>query len=113
MTSSTTPVGAYSVRTALTFTAANGTVYRLESRGWFTQALWEAATEEPNGSTVLDNHSLSILNVSGVVPETSIQVTSSALDVALYVILAAVFILVGAGAYFYFARSAHSKSGAR
>lgn len=113
VTASATPVGAYSVRSALSFTAANGTSYRLASRGWFTQALWEQATEEPNGSAVLDNQSLHILNTSGVLPETSIQVTSSALQVALYVILGVVFVLAGIGAYLYFRRSGRSSGGAR
>ena len=113
VTSSTTPAGAYAVRTALSFKAPNGTEYRLASRGWFTEALWEHATELPNGTARLDNQSLSILNISGVLPETSIQVTSSALGYALYVILAVVFVLTGLGAYFYFARSRHSNSGAR
>lgn len=113
VTASATAVGDYSIRTELTFSVPNGTTYRLQSRGWFTQALWEEATEEPNGSAVLDTHSLHILNVSGVLPETSVQVTSSALDVALYVVLGVVFVLAGLGAYFYFRRSDHSKSGAR
>ena len=113
VTSSTTAVGAYSVRTALAFTAPNDTTYRLASRGWFTQALWEEATEEPNGSAVLDNQSLTVLNISGVLPETSIQVTSTALDIALYAILGVVLVLVGIGAFFYFRRTSKSNSGAR
>lgn len=112
-TASATSAGDYSVRTSLLFEVPNATVYRLASRGWFTQALWEEATEEPNGSAVLDAHSLAVLNISGVLPETSIQVTSSTLDIILYVLLGAVFVLVGVGAYLYFRRSAHSKSGAR
>ena len=113
VTSSTTPLGAYAVRTSLSFLGPNGTAYHLASRGWFSQALWEQATEGPNGTTVLSNQSLTILNVSGVLAETSIQVTSTSLNVALYVLLGIVFVLVGVGAYFYFARSAHSSSGAR
>lgn len=113
VTASGTPAGAYSVRTSLSFVASNGTAYRLASRGWFSTALWENATEEPNGSAVLDQHSLQVLNISGILPETSFQVTSSALSIALYVLLGVALVLVGIGAYVYFVRSAHSNSGAR
>lgn len=112
-TSSATAVGAFAVRSALSFHASNGTIYRLASRGWFTSSQWAQATELPNGSAVLDNQSLAILNISGILPETSIQVTSSALGVALYVVLGIVFVLVGLGAYFYFARTRQSSSGPR
>lgn len=105
ITSSATPIGTYAVRFALRFTASNGTSYLLKSRGWFSNALWNRATAGPNGTVELTARSLQLLNVSGVLAETSIQVTGSALSMALYVILAAVFVLVGAGAYVYFRRT--------
>jgi hypothetical protein len=111
-TSSVTPLGAYAVRFALRFTGSNGTVYLLESRGWFPAALWAEATSGPNGTTELTSHSLELLNVSGVLPETSIQVTGSSLDIALYVILAVALVLTGFGAYVYFRRTRrHARSG--
>jgi len=108
-TSSNTPAGDFAVRTALSF-VANGTSYRLESRGWFTQSLWAAATELPNGSTTLN---LTILGVSGVAAATAILVSSSGWDWALALILAASLVLIGAGAFVYFRRGPKSSSGAR
>jgi len=108
-TSSNTPSGTFAVRTALTFTA-NGTHYRLESRGWFSASLWDAATELPNGSVTLN---LTMLGVSGVTAETAILVSSSSWDWALALILGASLVLIGAGAFVYFRRGPKSSSGAR
>jgi len=108
-TAANTPAGAFAVRTALSF-VANGTNYRLESRGWFSASLWAAATELPNGSATLN---LTVLGVSGVTAETAILVTSSSWDWALALILGASVVLVGAGAWVYFRRDAKSRSGAR
>jgi hypothetical protein len=104
--SSTTPSGTFAVRTALRF-VANGTAFLLESRGWFTAAQWAAATEGPNGSVDLN---VSALGVSGVLPETSVLVSSSDLATALWAILAAGLVLVGLAAWFYF-RPPKSRSG--
>ena len=108
-TAASTPAGTFAVRTALSF-VANGTNYRLESRGWFSASLWAAATELPNGSATLN---LTVLGVSGVTAETAILVTSSSWDWALALILGASIVLVGAGAWVYFRREAKSRSGAR
>jgi hypothetical protein len=109
--SATTPSGTFAVRTGVAFTLlSNGTSYRLESRGWFTAATWLAATELPNGSATLN---LSVLGVSGVTPETAIFVGSSTFDWLLTGLLVAGFVLVGAGAYFYFRRGPGSRSGTR
>jgi len=108
-TASNTPSGTFAVRTALSFTA-NGTNYRLESRGWFTASVWAAATELPNGSVTLN---LTTLGVSGVTAETAILVSSSSWDWALALILGASIILVGAGAFVYFRRGPKSSTGAR
>jgi hypothetical protein len=104
-----TPAGTYAVRTALSFTA-NGTDYRLESRGWFTAGLWAAATELPNGSVTLN---LTTLGVSGVTAETAILVSSSNWDWVLALILGASLVLIGAGAFVYFRRGPKSSSGVR
>jgi hypothetical protein len=110
-TSSTTPTGAYAVRTELSFTlAANSTAYRLESRGWFSDSTWRSATELPNGSVTLN---LSVLGVSGVSPETAILVSSSNWEWVLGAVLAAVIVLAGAAAWVYFRRGPGSTSGAR
>jgi len=108
-TATNTPTGTFAVRTALVF-AANGTDYRLASRGWFSQSLWESATILPNGSATLN---LSMLGVSGVTAETSILVASSSWTWALVAVLGASFVLVGAGAFVYFRRASKSSSGAR
>jgi hypothetical protein len=110
-TSSSTPAGTFAVRTAVSFaSASNGTVYRLESRGWFSAALWSAATELPNGSTTLN---LTKLGVSGVTPETAVLVTSSDWEWVLGGVLAAAVVLAGAAAWVYFRRGPGSTSGAR
>jgi len=110
-TSSSTPSGTYAVRTALSFTSAtNSTVYRLESRGWFDDATWRAATELPNGSVTLN---LSKLGVSGVTPETAILVSSADWAWVLGGVLAAAIVLAGAAAWVYFRRGPGSTSGAR
>ena len=106
---SDTPTGTFAVRTALVF-AANGTVYRLASRGWFSASVWESATILPNGSATLN---LSKLGVSGVTAETSILVSSSSWEWALAFILAGAVVLVGAGAFVYFRRASKSSAGAR
>jgi len=108
-TSDSTPAGDFAVRTALSF-LANGTEYLLESRGWFTASEWAAATQLPGGATTLN---LTVLGVSGVTPETAIQVSSSSWDWALTLILGASIVLVGAAAFVYFRRGPKSSSGAR
>jgi len=108
-TADSTPNGAFAIRTALAF-VANGTEYRLESRGWFSANEWAAATELPNGSATLN---LTRLGVSGVTAETAILVTTSNWEWALALILGASLVLVGAGAFVYFRRTAKSSSGAR
>ena len=108
-TASDTPTGTFAVRTALVF-AANGTIYRLASRGWFSESVWESATILPNGSATLN---LSRLGVSGVTAETSILVSSSSWGWALAFILAGAVVLVGAGAFAYFRRASKSSAGAR
>jgi hypothetical protein len=108
-TSATTPSGAFAVRTQLEF-LANGTAYRLASRGWFTAAQWSAATELPNGSATLN---LTELGVSGVLPETAVVVASSVFPWALAAVAAAGVVFVGLGAWFYFRRESSSRSGTR
>ncbi len=107
-TSSTTPSGTFAVRTALRF-VAGGADYLFESRGWFTAGQWSAATAGPNGSVGLN---VSALGVSGVVPETSVLVSSSDLSTAIYAILAAGLVLTGLAAWLYF-RPPKSNSGVR
>jgi hypothetical protein len=107
-TSATTPSGTFAVRTALRF-VAGGAQYLLESRGWFTTAQWTAATAGPNGSVDLN---VSGLGVSGVVPETSVLVSSSDLTTAIYAVLGAALVLVGLAAWLYF-RPSKSRAGVR
>ncbi len=110
-TSASTPSGAFAVRTALAFTlASNRTAYRLESRGWFTAATWAAATELANGSATLN---LSLLGVSGVIPETVVYVANSSWGWVLGAVLAGAIVLTGAAAWVYFRRGPGSRSGTR
>ncbi len=108
-TSATTPNGAFAVRTALQF-SANGTAYRLASRGWFSAAVWANATELPNGSVTVN---LTRLGVSGVLPETAVVVASSTFEWVLAALLAGAVVLVAAGAFVYFRRGPGATSGAR
>jgi len=108
VTSSTTPAGTYAVRTALGFTA-NGSVYRFESRGWFSASAWANATAGGNGSATVN---ASRLGVSGIVPETALLVAPSGWPVALGALLAAGLVVVGLGAWLYFRSGPRSSSGA-
>jgi hypothetical protein len=110
VTSAATPSGTFAVRTAISF-VANATDYRLESRGWFPASLWAQATTAPNGTPTLN---LTVLHVSGVVPETAVLVVASDWEWALAAILAASLLCVGVGAWLYFRRGSGpgSSSGA-
>jgi len=99
-TSSATPAGTFAIRTSVAF-EVGGTDYLLESRGWFSAATWASATELPNGTATLN---LTRLGVSGVTPETSVLVEASDWGWALGALLAGAFVLLGAGAWFYYAR---------
>jgi hypothetical protein len=61
----------------------------------------------------ITNRSFALLGVSGITPETAIEVSSSSWDWALVGILGASLVLVGAGAFVYFRRESKSSSGAR
>ncbi|MGA8541997.1 MAG: hypothetical protein WB947_00415 [Thermoplasmata archaeon] len=108
-TSTTTPSGTFAVRAALTFESGS-TDYLLESRGWFNASVWAEATELPNGSATLN---LSVLGVSGVLPETAVLVEQSAFPTLLTGVLVAASVLVGIGAWIYFRRGPASSSGMR
>ncbi len=101
-----TPSGTFAVRTALAF-VENGTSYHLASRGWFTAAQWSAATSGPNGTVDVN---LTTLGVSGILPETSVLVSSNDFSYVLYGLLGAGVVLVAAGAWLYFRRS-NSRAG--
>lgn len=107
-TSAATPSGTFAIRTALSFDAG-GTSYLLRSRGWFAASLWSNATRGPNGSATVN---LTMLNVSGVLPETAVLVKDSAWPLVLDVLLGVGLVLVGAGAWAYFRRTSPSRSGA-
>jgi hypothetical protein len=108
-TSASTPAGAFAIRFALQF-VENATTYRLESRGWFSLAQWNAATQLRDGNTTLN---LSVLGVSGVLPETTITISGSQFDWVLGGVLVAAFVLVGIGAWFYYRNRPGSSSGIR
>lgn len=108
-TSATTPSGDFALRVALSF-SANGSNYLLESRGWFNASVWAAATELPNGSATLN---LTVLGVSGVLPETAIEVQPSSFPVVLAGVLAVAVVVIGGGAWVYFRRGSGSSSGTR
>lgn len=104
------PQGAYAVRSSLTFTA-NGTAYLLESRGFFSDTAWSAATL-PGGNGTTSTLNLTRLGVSGIVPETAIGVRSDPFLLPIVGLVAAGIVLAGVGAYLYYRRGPGSSSGA-
>jgi len=105
--SAATPVGTYAIRTRLIL-VDNGSTDRLESRGWFSAALWASATETSNGTATLN---LSRLGVEGVLPETAAQIVGPGLNGLLVGLVVAAFVLAGVGAFLYFRRGPGSRSG--
>jgi len=103
--------GSYAIRVALAFTE-NGSRFLLESRGYFSDAQWEAATLA-NGSDGPPTLNVTRLGVSGVVPETAVGVDSDPWTVPVLALTALGLLLAGAGAFVYFRRGPGSSSGAR
>jgi hypothetical protein len=108
-TSGSAPQGDYAIRMALTF-VANGTAFRFESRGWFTESQWQNATSLPNGASTLN---LTRLGVSGVVPETAVLVRSNPYNAWLYALVVGALVLAAAGSYYATRGGPGSRSGAR
>lgn len=107
VTGGSTPAGTYAVRTQLTF-EENSSTFLFRSRGWFTAAAWAAATAAPGGNGAIN---ATRLGVSGVVPETAIEVAPSGWAWAIGGLLAVGFTLVGLGAWLYYRRGPGSRSG--
>ena len=105
--SAETPIGTYAIRTRLTF-ELNGSLDRLESRGWFSASAWASATQTTNGTATLN---LSRLGVAGILPETAVQILGPGLSDVLVGLIVAAFVLAGIGAYLYFRRGPGSSSG--
>ena len=68
-----TPEGTYFVRTMMTFQYGNGT-YVMRSRGHFTNAQWEAATDEVNLNQSIGGINITMLGVDGILVDTSFSV---------------------------------------
>lgn len=103
------PVGAYAVRTQLSF-SENGTPYLLESRGYFSYAAWTNATVGPNGTTTIN---LTRLGVSGILPETAVPVVSDPFPWLLAGLAIAAIVCAAAGGYYASRRGPGSRSGAK
>lgn len=101
------PEGAYAVRASIAF-AANATEYRLESRGFFDAATWDAATSGPNGTTTLN---VSRLGISGVVPETAVLVRANPFPWVVAGLAGAGIALAAAGAFYVAREGRGSTSG--
>jgi hypothetical protein len=101
--------GTYALRTAVTFDA-NGTAYRFDSRGWFSEGVWENATALPGGASTLN---LTRLGVSGVVPETGVLVRSNPYTPWLYGLVVVALVLAAAGGYYATREGPGSSSGVR
>ena len=72
-TRSDTPEGTYFVRTMMEFQYGNGT-YIMKSRGHFTNAQWEAATDELNLNQSIGGINITYLGVNGILVDTSFSV---------------------------------------
>lgn len=101
------PLGAYLVRTALSF-VWNGSSEQFESRGYFSDAAWTAATA--GGGAGSPN--LTALGVDGIVPETAVGVATDGWTLPIYVLAGAGLVLAAAGAFLYYRRGPGSSSGA-
>lgn len=89
-----TPPATYFIKDAMNVTTSSGSHYTLLSRGYFTDALWARATlPAKDGAPTLN---LTLLNVSGVLPESSIVVESTAQVPWIWAILG---IALGLGAF--------------
>ncbi len=106
-TGSATPAGAYAIRTAVRFTE-NLTAYLFESRGWFSASAWAKATENPNGTATVN---ASALGVSGILPETALEVAPSGWEWAIGALVVGGLALVALGAWLYFRKGPGSSSG--
>lgn len=101
-TRSDTPEGTYFVRTMMAFDYDGGS-YEMMSRGYFTNAQWEAATDEANLNESVGGINITYLGVDGILVDTSFSVKSPmpwwplALLIGLtvfFAILAVIFYLV-------------------
>jgi hypothetical protein len=72
-TKADTPEGTYFVRTMMTFEYGNGT-YVMKSRGYFTNAQWEAATDQLNLNQSIGGINITYLGVDGILVDTSFSV---------------------------------------
>jgi hypothetical protein len=109
---SSAPSGTYALRTSLSF-RSGGTVYLLESRGFFSAAQWAGATLVHNGTAEQPTLNLTCLGVSGITAETAVLVQTNSVAPWLYGILAASLVLAAVGAFVAWRRGPSSRSGAR
>jgi len=72
-TRSDTPEGTYFVRTMMTFEYGNGS-YVMKSRGYFTNAQWESATDQLNLNQSVGGINITSLGVDGILVDTSFSV---------------------------------------
>jgi hypothetical protein len=102
------PAGAYALWFLVTF-VSGGVEFGLASRGYFPAPVWANATSLPGGNSTLN---LSRLGVSGVLPETAVQVVGASVNLALYFLLGLSLVLAAAGGFYAFRRGPKSRSGA-
>lgn len=108
------PPGSYLLRDRLVVNTSQAE-YLLASRGYFPDALWARATLGANDTPQLN---LSLLGVSGVIPESAIGVESPwVTPILLTILVSALAIGAGVGVYLFRQRSrgreAQSRAGAR
>ncbi len=93
---SAAPTGSYLLRDRLVINTSQAE-YLLASRGYFPDALWARATLGANGTPMLN---LSLLGVSGVIPESALGVDSPwVTPILLAILVSALAIAAGVGVH--------------
>jgi len=111
---SSAPPGSYLLRDRLVVNTSQAE-YLLASRGYFPDALWQRATLASNGTPLLN---LTLLGVSGVVPESALGVLSPwVTPILLGILVTALAVAAGVGIHLFRqgrrAGKAQSRTGAR
>jgi len=101
------PSATYFIRSSANITVSNGTEYHMLSRGYFSNAIWREATVLPDGAPTLN---LTLLGVSGILPETAIQVSSGSSQSWIWIFLGVSLVLGGIGGYLWVRSSGSSRA---
>ena len=98
-----TPEGTYFVRTMVEFNAS-GTAYVMKSRGYFTNAQWESATDRTNlnDTTSVAGINLTYLEVDGILVDSSFSVKKPIPMWPLYLLIGLTVLFAALAVVFYY-----------